>query len=482
MDFFTPQIIISFGFLIGLFVLLCLSLFRTRRALKIQEYIANKVPSLESELEKIKSATVQLTGELLTTTEKLTHYLGIQDIEAEIVDLKLTASQVVVDIENLRSQYKEKRQLFEKLVKEAAIYDETISYGEVGHYTPHFNYDTSEGYKDKLLDIRDEQKQMIKSESAMVVFEAMQLNGSQSKGLAMQKRLFKMSLRAFNNECDAAISSARWNNMETLEKRIHKSIEMLNKYNSSTNVSISNGYLDLKITELRVSIEHKIKIQEEKEEQAAIKQQMREESALEREADLAAKEEEKYQKLLSKANKEAEKAAGNRLEEVNEKISLLKKELEEAHAKNERAKSMAEQTKRGHVYVISNIGSFGENVYKIGMTRRLEPLDRVKELGDASVPFLFDVHAMIYSEDAPALESALHKEFTDQRVNLVNFRKEFFKLSLEDIEAKAYELASDAEFVRTAEASHYWESQAIRVERESLKTTETVLKSIPEAI
>jgi len=482
MDFNTLQLLIGAGVLIGFVAVLFFSLLSANKALKIKTSIADKVPSLESDLESSTSKTIQLTDELLSTQEKLTYYQGIQDIEAEIINLEHTAGQAKSKIEDLRSQYKEKRQLFDKLVIEAAIYDETISFGEVGHYIPHFNYNTSEEYKAKLLQVRDNQKKLIKSESAMVIFEPMTLNGSKSKGMAMQKRLFKMSLRAFNNECDAAISSTRWNNMETLEKRIRKSFEMLNKYNSSTNVGISSGYQELKITELHLSIEQKIKIQEEKEEQSAIKQQMREESALEREAELAAKEEDKYQRLLSKANKEAENTVGAKLEEVNDKIVLLKKELEEAHSKNERAKSMAEQTKRGHVYVISNIGSFGENVYKIGMTRRLEPLDRVKELGDASVPFLFDVHAMIYSEDAPALESALHREFTDERVNLVNFRKEFFNVSLEEIEEKAHELANDAEFVRTAEANHYRESKAIRLERESLKTTETVLESIPVSI
>ncbi|SEH09356.1 Uncharacterised protein [Candidatus Venteria ishoeyi] len=120
---------------------------------------------------------------------------------------------------------------------------------------------------------------------------------------------------------------------------------------------------------------------------------MREEAKLERELEKTLKEEDKYNKLLEKAKSEAEKAAGSRLEKLNEQIAQLDTELAEAHAKNERAKSMAQQTKLGHVYIISNIGSFGDNVYKIGMTRRLEPLDRVKELGDASVPFIFDVHA-----------------------------------------------------------------------------------------
>ena len=143
-------------------------------------------------------------------------------------------------------------------------------------------------------------------------------------------------------------------------------------------------------------------------------------------------------------------------------IEQLKQDLEEAHSKNERAKSMAQQTKSGHVYVISNIGSFGENVYKIGMTRRLEPLDRVRELGDASVPFIFDVHAMIYSKDAPALENTLHKVFDTKRVNLVNTRKEFFNVNLEEVEKEAKKISKEVEFIKTIEAKDYKESRAIR--------------------
>jgi len=136
---------------------------------------------------------------------------------------------------------------------------------------------------------------------------------------------------------------------------------------------------------------------------------------------------------------------------------------------------MAQQTKSGHVYVISNIGSFGDNVYKIGMTRRLEPLDRVKELGDASVPFIFDVHAMIYSDDAPALENSLHKLFDSQRVNLVNSRKEFFKVTLEEIELQAKKTSSSVEFIKTAEAKDYNESKAIRMQLQNKADTKSEL-------
>ena len=142
---------------------------------------------------------------------------------------------------------------------------------------------------------------------------------------------------------------------------------------------------------------------------------------------------------------------------------------------------MAEQTKRGHVYVISNIGSFGERIFKIGMTRRLDPDDRVKELGDASVPFTFDVHAMIFTDNAPELEGKLHAAFSDRRMNLVNMRKEFFKVELGEIREKVEELVPEAEFIETIEARQYNESLAILAQRNE-HHAQDALSAYPEAI
>ena len=154
----------------------------------------------------------------------------------------------------------------------------------------------------------------------------------------------------------------------------------------------------------------------------------------------------------------------------------MKQALIEAEKNKERAKSMAEITKSGHVYVISNIGSFGENVYKIGMTRRLEPMDRVRELGDASVPFNFDVHAMIYSKNAPELENLLHKEFYDNRVNKINDRREFFKVNLQDIKKALEKHNIQAEFTMLAEAEQY--RQTLALENENSQKKEKILEDI----
>ena len=230
-------------------------------------------------------------------------------------------------------------------------------------------------------------------------------------------------------------------------------------------VYIDRQYLDLKQKELILEHEYQMKRQQEKEEMRAIQEELREEEKARREFEQAQKEAEKeeanYQKALEKARREIELSTGDKYDRLQSQIIKLEHELKEAQEKKERALSMAQQTKRGHVYVISNIGSFGENVYKIGMTRRLEPLDRVRELGDASVPFQFDIHAMIYSDEARTLENGLHKAFSDKKVNMLNYRKEFFNVTLDEIEGKIKDLGFEAEFIKLPEAMQYRETLAI---------------------
>jgi hypothetical protein len=157
----------------------------------------------------------------------------------------------------------------------------------------------------------------------------------------------------------------------------------------------------------------------------------------------------------------AQAAHGAKHDKLAAKIAALEAQLAEAEENRRRATSMAQLNRAGHVYVISNVGSFGDDVYKIGMTRRLEPQDRVDELGDASVPFRFDVHAMIYSQDAPALEAAIHRYFHERRVNKVNGRKEFFKATLDEIHQIVAHLHGHFRITKIAEALEFRRTLAI---------------------
>jgi hypothetical protein len=211
--------------------------------------------------------------------------------------------------------------------------------------------------------------------------------------------------------------------------------------------------------------EHQEKLQEEKEEQRRIREQMREEEQAQRELERARtdaeREEKRYTDALRKATEEAERAVGDKQQRLLGQIEELQQRLSEAQANKERAIARAQMTRAGHVYIISNVGSFGEQVYKIGMTRRLDPMDRVRELGDASVPFQFDVHAIIYSDDAPTLENTLHREFHLRRVNRVNLRREFFRASIEEIAEAVHRHHGEIEFTLAAEAREYRKTLAL---------------------
>ncbi|MBD1196004.1 DUF4041 domain-containing protein [Vibrio cholerae] len=407
-------------------------------------------------------------------------FKDVLDADAEKSAVLEEKERVLSETRTLVESYKEKKELYERLSKELAIYENELDMIEQGFYQPTFGFDTSEKFKDEIKHIRNVQKQMISDKTAIYCNTNWTVHDSKSEGKKMVNKAIRLTARAFNNECDAAIANVKWNNIDNMIARVEKAFDAINKLNETNDIHISPTYLEYKLLELKATHEYNLKKQAEKEEQAEIKRQMREEAKLEQELAKAMKEEDQFQKLLDKARAEAEKASGEKLDELNAKIAALSVELQEAHAKSERAKSMAEQTKAGHVYVISNIGSFGDNVYKIGMTRRLEPMERVKELGDASVPFSFDVHAMIYSENAPALENELHKKFDFQRLNLINTRKEFFAVTLDEIKNEVFKIDENADFYETAEAQEYRQSQAIRKERDHVETRQKKSELFPD--
>ncbi len=383
-------------------------------------------------------------------------YGGIISQEAEVARLEQEATRLRSDIETVRSIYAEKRVLLDQLEQQVAIYDERLAFAELGVYEPHFDFTDSEAYKTKILEVRDRQKSMISSKQAALCPTDWSVEGSKAKGATMINRQTRLTMRAFNNECEAAIANVRWNNAVAMEKRVLSAAAAINKENTSLNLTLNDRYVALKIEELRLTHEYREQLKQEKEERAELARAEREEKKLLVEAEAAEREEAKYQAMLEKARKESD-SEGNR-----RRIEELEAALAAAHAASERARAMAEMTRSGYVYIISNVGSFGEDVVKIGLTRRLDPDDRIRELGDASVPFGFDIHAMIYSDAAPTLEGALHKEFAERRINMSNFRKEFFRVSLDEVEAAVARLAPEAGFFKDREAQERHETLARR--------------------
>ena len=351
---------------------------------------------------------------------------------------------------------------------------------DVGFYQKQYAFDGISKYEVELVRIQQEQKLMLRADgvrakklnAAAFNTGTFYFDGSISKGEAAQKRIMKLMLRAFNGESDSFISRVNYRNIDQMEKRIESSFEAINAITEKHYLcKINERYRDLKINELELVIEFEEAKQKEKEEQARIREQIREEEKAEREIEReklqTKKDEEKYQLLLKKAQDDVAAAADKDKAKLSNKIAELQEIIKQIEERK-RTISQAQLTKTGHVYIISNVGSFGQDIFKIGMTRRLEPMDRVKELGDASVPFPFDVHAMISTTDAPSLENALHIHFKNRRINLENQRKEFFNVSIQEIKDELELLKdtlgihSELRLTLLAEAKEYRLSEARR--------------------
>lgn len=309
--------------------------------------------------------------------------------------------------------------------------------------------------------------QLLKKQSSHCKMMAKSGNAASCDYVRADRRQYatRFVLDAFNGKVEAILTRVKHDNYGKLRQRIEDAFHLVNENGRGfRNARIEKVYLDARLEELRlatIALELKKRFQEE---QREIKRQIREEERAQKEYEKAIREAEKerraVEKALAKAQKQYELAAGEERQKLEAQLAELRESLAEAESKNQRTMSMAQQTRRGHVYVVSNVGSFGESIYKVGMTRRLEPMDRVKELGDASVPFPFDVHAMIYSEDVPKLEKLLHREFDARRVNHVNRRKEFFKIRIESIRRKCEELGVKVHWTMSAAAAEYRESKS----------------------
>lgn len=385
---------------------------------------ATENKKLKEENEKLNSL---LTPELLDVKAAQER---LEQINQEASDAEKLRDSYLTDVEKIKDEIKQKQ-------SELVQLNDEVLFQSFGLYKPQYDFCNSEEYKNRLEIIRQKQKDMIRADTAVTGSADWSVNGDKRKGQKMVNDMKKLLLRAFNGECDELVSKVKYNNFDSYKKRINTSYEAISKLGKIMSVSITPTYLKFKLDELTLAFEYAQKKQEEKEAQKALREQMREEARLQKEI------EEQRKKLEKEQNHYA-----NALERINVQLQsdpdnsdlIAKKQELEAQAldieKAIKDVDYREANKRaGYVYVISNIGAFGENVYKIGMTRRLDPMDRVDELGDASVPFNFDVHAMIFTDDAPTLEAALHRAFEDRKLNMVNQRREFFNVTLDEIKA-----------------------------------------------
>ncbi len=420
-----------------------------------------------------KQQAEELSKQLETAQSYLTPEM--QDaflLQQKIDSLKLieASRQAEIDslnknIDKLNSEITKLNQTIESKKERIVWMDEEILVQEFGLYKPTYDFATSLDYKDRLTAVRQKQKDLIKNGKAVSGNTSWEVNGSASKGKKMVSDTQKLLLRAFNSECDELISKVKYTNYDASLDRVYKSAETISKLGSLMSISITSMYLNAKVEELRLAFEYQKKKQEEKEAQQHARAELREAAKLQKEIEAQKKKIEKeqthyqtaYDKLLNQLKNDPSNP------DLLDKKAEIEKELCEIEKAIKDIDYREANQRAGYVYIISNIGAFGENVYKIGMTRRLEPQERIDELGDASVPFNFDVHAMIFSEDAPALENALHKAFENKKLNMVNPRREFFNVTLDEIkDVIRKNFDKTVEFIDVPDAEQYRISQKMK--------------------
>lgn len=382
----------------------------------------------------------------------------------------------IADLSNklnkLDKQIQEKEQSLNSLDSQISFrknqlitFDDDILVQDFGLYSPRYSYNTSDEYKEQLRSVRDQQKVCLKNGNAATGSNNFTYNNSKAQGNKMVKDMQKLLLRAFNSECDETISNVKFNNFEMSLKKITASCEAISKLGKMLSISVTPTYFNLKKKELTLALEYQIKKQEEKEQLKAARAEQREQAKVQKEIEEQRKKIEKeqnhYQTAFEKIKSQLALTPDDK--DLLEKKALIEDKLSDIDKALTDIDYRQANIKAGYVYIISNIGAFGENVYKIGMTRRLDPQDRIDELGDASVPFNFDVHAMIFSDDAPALENALHHAFENKKVNMVNQRREFFNVSLEEIKKVVKDnFDKTVEFIDIPDAEQYRISQKMK--------------------
>jgi hypothetical protein len=379
-------------------------------------------------------------------------YAHLQGLAKKYGAMKVAEVQRIVEqgnqaLEAVRRQIKDADQELKSLRGQASelrgqilVFEETLLLESFALYEPKFKLNASHEYKTRLDTVRERQKAMIKGGEAATGNLGWEVNGNKAEGKRLVNDMIKLVLRAFNNEADYCVDNVKFDNIELGEKRLRQSFEACNKLGRVMTVRLSDEYLNLKLDELRLAHEYQVKKQEEREEAKRIREELREQQKLEQEIRIAREKIAKERKHFTAALRDLNLRLGKCISE-EDRAPLLTKiaEMEAGKAaldNEEKVIDYREQNaKAGYVYIISNIGAFGEGVYKIGMTRRLDPMERIDELGDASVPFWFDLHALMFCENAPALEAKLHERFAAGRLNKVNGRKEFFRADLSEIEA-----------------------------------------------
>jgi hypothetical protein len=402
---------------------------------------------LESELEALQAEVARLSGmnPEQVAAERQQHRDEIERLRIEEDRLRANVHQAMGEIAATQEQLVQTQE--EMILQDAGIYQ---------YLHP---LEDAVAYKARLTTLQDQIKSLVRGGGAVNATKGWTVNGSTREGTAMVRDFSKLMLRAYNAEADNCVRTVKPHRVQALIDRLNKVRETIARLGKTMDISISAAYHRARVNEIKLTADYQGKVEEEKERVRAQREQQREEERAQREF-----EKEKARLLKEKSHYAAAllkvQAGGGTLEAIAELQARLGEIDGAIHGVEEREANI----RAGYVYVISNIGAFGPNMVKIGMTRRLEPQDRIRELGDASVPFRFDTHALVFSDDAVGLESKLHAELAEHRVNHVNVQREFFYVTPAEVRDVLQKVAGQhlLEYHEAPEAVEWHASQAAR--------------------
>lgn len=371
-------------------------------------------------------------------------------LHQELASLQGTVAALKDEVSALNQERSE-------LSTEVVLLRDTKDLQDVGYFDYEHPAEDSVALSTDLERVRTQIKTMVRDKSAVDYNYGFTFNNSQAQGRQFVNALVRLMLRAYNAEAENAIKTTKAGNLQSAQARLSRAADQVARSGKMIDLRINNAFHSLRLQEIELAHRHMKALQHEKdlerERRAELREQRKAEQELKREQDRLEKEKAHYQATLialrAKGDEDGVARMLSKLEDVEKAILDV-----DYRVANIRA---------GYVYVISNVGSFGPNVVKIGMTRRLDPMDRVRELGDASVPFRFDVHALFFANDAVAVENLLHKSFRHSRINQVNLRREFFEATpdavLDVLKKHDVEVL---EFTVEAAAEEFVESTSIR--------------------
>ncbi|GAA2171723.1 MULTISPECIES: DUF4041 domain-containing protein [Glycomyces] len=416
--------------------------FRLQRALiatvgELHALGALEASELTVEIERRKALIEHLDSEAASRKESIT-----AQAQDQLHQIGLQATAANAELHRVNAELERARQSLVVTRDEALLQ-------EVGVYEYTHPLEDAVAYKAKLESIKTDYKALAKGDKAISSVSNWQVNGSAAAGRKMVREFSKLMLRAYNADADNLVRTMRPYKLRSAVDRLQKTRETITRLGSTMDMHITDAYHRLRVQELQLTADYRAKTEEEKE-------RIREQRAREREEEKAQRELLKEQEKLEKERAHLRSAIA-KLEDNGDTAAAaeLTAKLEAIDTAFENVLARQANSATGYVYVISNRGAFGANMVKIGMTRRLEPLDRVNELGDASVPFRFDVHAMVFSEDARGLESRLHETFAEHRVNKVNLRREFFHVTPQQVRGALAKLAGEHLLEYTDEPEAY---------------------------